>query len=267
VKLRQRGWLDSNRQDRVDEGRAQIAAVRDPRAAPALIKLLGGEEDDWTFEFLLGVLGQLDDPRAVQTLVKYSLQDDDPEIRAKCLDYLTGGMRPVSILPYVQALKSKDNIIVNRAGEALGMIGDPAAISPLIDALVTTHKYQLSPGSNPGQISADFGGSGGGFLWAATDRDETKGGPTVLRAAREAVGKQILTSTSRRGNGMLICRCGSMRRARISEDGGQRPGNENAPMPQPTSRAMATALSGHARTGHAHAEPWAWHPSTGLISF
>jgi hypothetical protein len=195
VKLRLwRGWLNSSRQDRIDDGRAQIAAVRDPRAAPALIKLLDGEEDDWTFEFLLGVLGQLDDARAIQTLEKYSLQDDDAEVRAQCIDDLMRGMRPVSILPYVQALKSKDNIIVNRAGEALGMIGDAAAISPLIDALVTPHKYQISPGSNPGQISADFGGSGGGGLSMGgkgptiVKKDETNQG--VLRALMKLSGKQ-----------------------------------------------------------------------------
>jgi hypothetical protein len=83
---------------------------------------------------------------------------------------------------------------VNRAGEALGMIGDAAAISPLIDALVTTHKYQLSPGANPGQISADFGGSGGGGLSmggkgpAIVKNDETNQG--VLRALVKLSGKQ-----------------------------------------------------------------------------
>jgi hypothetical protein len=73
--------------------------------------------------------------------------------------------RPVSILPYVQALKSKHNVIVNRAAIALERIGDRASISPLIDALVTTHKYQVAP-DNSGQMSAGFdpSGKGGGGL-------------------------------------------------------------------------------------------------------
>ena len=49
------------------------------------------------------------------------------------------------IVPYVNALKSKDNEVVNLAGLALGQLNDPAAISPLIDALVTTHKYIIPP--------------------------------------------------------------------------------------------------------------------------
>jgi HEAT repeat protein len=67
----------------------------------------------------------------------------------------------VQVAPYVQALKSKDNVVVNRAGYALGRIGDVAAISPLIDALVTKHKYQVSAGGP--EISAGFGTGGGGL--------------------------------------------------------------------------------------------------------
>lgn len=194
-----RGWLDGKREERVAEARAQIAAVNDPRAAPALIKLLDSEEDDWAFELLLHTLGQLDDARAVQALVDYSLEDDDAEIRAQCLDYLTSAARAVSIFPYVQALRSKDNVIVNRAGEALAVIGDPAAISPLIDALVTVHKFEIQPqgpGSGPGGISAGFdpsGGSGGGLSMGGKGPQIIKKrleNPAVLRALMKLSGNQ-----------------------------------------------------------------------------
>lgn len=156
-----RGWLDSRRPDRVAEAQREIAAINDPEAVPALVRLLNDESEDWAFEMFLDALGRLDHPVAVQTLVAYSLDDDDMEVRAKCLDYLVNGQRAVSILPYVQALRSKDNVIVNRAGVALGRIGDPAAISPMIDALVTTHKY-LVDNAPPGQIAAGFNPNGGG---------------------------------------------------------------------------------------------------------
>ncbi|HYO25183.1 MAG TPA: hypothetical protein VEQ85_09545 [Lacipirellulaceae bacterium] len=166
-----RGWLDNRRDARVHEAQAAFASIADPQAAPALVKLLDGEEDEWAFDILLAAIGRLDDPLAVQTLVEYSLEYDHAdkrraaEVRATCIDFLVAGARPVSILPYVQALKSKDNIVVNRAGDALKQIGNPAAISPLIDALVTTHKYLVQEG-NPGQMSAGFdpSGSGGGGL-------------------------------------------------------------------------------------------------------
>jgi hypothetical protein len=163
-----RGWLDNRRAERIDEGAANIAAINDPQAAPALIRVMANERDQEVFEQLLAVLGRLDHPAAVQTLVAYTLDPEiDGETRDKCLDYLLNGPRPVSILPYVQALKHKDNVVVNRAGYALGKIGDKEAISPLIDALVTTHKYQQGPASGGGTaINAGFdpSGRGGGGL-------------------------------------------------------------------------------------------------------
>jgi hypothetical protein len=157
-----RGWLDNRRPERVAEAEARIAAINDPNAAPALARLLDDEEDRDVFDLLLRTLGPLDHSAAIQTLVEYTL---DPEIkgdvRDQCLDYLIREDRPVQLLPYVQALRSKDNVVVNRAGYALGRIGDPAAISPLIDALVTTHKQVIDPGGGD-RISADFGGGAGG---------------------------------------------------------------------------------------------------------
>jgi hypothetical protein len=43
-------------------------------------------------------------------------------------------------------------------------MGSPAAVSPLIDALVTEHKFKLVPRGGGGSMSATFptGGSGGG---------------------------------------------------------------------------------------------------------
>jgi PBS lyase HEAT-like repeat len=159
-----RGWLDNRRSERVAEAEALLRAINDPEAAPALAKILDGENDRDVFDLLLDVLGPLDHPVAVQTLVAYTL---DPsikgDVRDECLDYLIHRNRPVQILPYVQALKSKDNLVVNRAGYALGRIGDEAAISPLIDALVTKHKYQIDMGpemtaSASGGLSVGGGG-------------------------------------------------------------------------------------------------------------
>jgi hypothetical protein len=194
-----RDWLDKGRPERVAEAHAQITAINDPGAAPALARLIDEEKNHAIFELLLATLAQLDHPIAVQTLVSYSL---DPtagrETRAQCLDYLTNGKHLVSIVPYVQALKSKNNKVVNLAGQALGRISDPAAISPLIDALVTTHRYQVQP--NPGggsPIGATFGSgagmSGGGLSMGGNgpkviQRDEQN--ESVHQALVKLSGKQ-----------------------------------------------------------------------------
>jgi hypothetical protein len=167
---RWRGFLDNRRPERVAEGQAHILAINDPQAAPALIRVMEEEPEDAIFELLLRVLAQLDHPAALQQLVAYTLDPEiNPEFRAQARDYLLRWPRPVPIVPYVNALKSKDNLVVNLAGLTLGQLNDPAAISPLIDALVTTHTRVLNPGNGGGgdQITAGFGtpgvGGGGGL--------------------------------------------------------------------------------------------------------
>jgi hypothetical protein len=61
----------------------------------------------------------------------------------------------------VQKLKDADNQIVNRSGSALASMKDASSVGPLIDALVTKHKFKFVP-QNPGQISSTFGTGGGG---------------------------------------------------------------------------------------------------------
>jgi hypothetical protein len=183
-----RGWLDNRRPERVAEAEALIRAINDPEAAPALARVLNGENDRDVFELLLDVLGPLDHSIAVQTLVAYTL---DPAIKAdirdKCLDYLIHRNRPVQIFPYVQALKSKDNVVVNRAGYALGRIADEAAISPLIDALVTKHKYQVDMGP---EMTASAGGGlsvGGGGIKIFEKEEQNE---RVLQALMKLSGNQ-----------------------------------------------------------------------------
>lgn len=175
-----RGWLNSRRPERAAEAAKQIAAIRDPYAAAALVKLLEKENNPRVRELLTAALAELDHPLAIQELVDLSLHDPDHEVRLQCIEYLQKSDRPISLTPYVKALKHRDNVIVNRAAEALQQIGNPAAVSPLIDALVTTHKYKLEDRPS-GQINASFSprsSGGGGFSFGG-------GGPKVAKVEEE----------------------------------------------------------------------------------
>lgn len=159
-----RGFLDNRRQERAREGQARLMAITDPQAAPALIRVMESEGNDDVFELLLRVLAQLDHPAALQQLVAYTLDPEmNPEFRAQARDYLLRWPRPVSIVPYVNALKSKNNKVVNLAGLALGQLNNPAAISPLIDALVTTHKVVEGSPEAPGGGQRFTATAGGGL--------------------------------------------------------------------------------------------------------
>lgn len=156
--------LDDDDRD-ADDALSNIQSITDPAAAPALIQLLEKEKDLEIQRLYLSVLGELRSAAAIQKLVDLSIYDSSAEIREMCLESLMRNHQPLSLTPYTKALKSRDNEIILRAAEALEQIGDKKAISPLIDALVTTHKY-TNPNAAPGQMSASFdpSGRGGGGL-------------------------------------------------------------------------------------------------------
>jgi HEAT repeats len=155
-----RRWLTGRRPDRSQEALHDIQAIHAPEAAPAVVDLLRREQQPDVKRLLLEVTAQIDDPVAVDALVELSLKDPDPETRHQCLEYLIDAGHVGLSRPYIRALKSQDNAIVNRAAMALQMIGDRDAIGPLINALVTKHKQIVGSGS-PDQHSYVFTPSGG----------------------------------------------------------------------------------------------------------
>ncbi len=160
-------WLNDRR---AEEAADLIANVKDPYAAKQIVKLLDREDNQRVRDLLTATLAELKHPAATTALVNFSILEPDREVRLQCLEYLMQYHQPISLKPYINALKDRDNEIVNRAAEALLRLEDPRAISPLIDALVTTHKFK-NPNAPIGNMGASFspkgsgpGGGGGGGL-------------------------------------------------------------------------------------------------------
>jgi hypothetical protein len=110
----------------------------------------------------IDALSHVGAPVAMDALVSASLSDPDEEVRIACMERLhTADYKP-AVRRYVQALKSKENPMINLAGTGLGYMKDASAVPALIDALVTRHKYTIQPGGQPGQMSTSFGGQTGG---------------------------------------------------------------------------------------------------------
>ena len=154
-------WLDT---PKADEAIALIQAIDDPHAGDALVRLLTDAKDPSPRRVRLlyvEALGRLQASAGMDALVNTSLYDADEEVRLSCLDEIVDhGYKP-AVARYVKALKDKDNVVINRAGIALGQLKDPAAVGPLIDALVTVHSFKIQKGQ-PGQTSASFGSGAGG---------------------------------------------------------------------------------------------------------
>jgi len=160
---RWRDWLDNG--NKSEQAKANIAGIKDPYAAKALARGVAEEERRDVKFLFIDSLARLRTPDALDALAKCSMEDPDEESRIRCLDRLVAEKYRAAVGLYVQRLKSKDNIMVNRAAVALSYMQDPSSIGPLIDALSTTHSYKVVKGQ-PGQMSSSFGtggGSPGGF--------------------------------------------------------------------------------------------------------
>jgi hypothetical protein len=150
-----------------EQAAEKLRAIQDPAAVRALDAMIASERQQNIKLILLQTLVQIGSGDALKTVVATTLDDPEEEVRWSALDMLVAAKHPEVSTVYIQALKSKDNVRINRAAFCLGKLKDKSAISPLIDALQTPHKFVESSGGNPGQMSTTFGngpGLGGGGL-------------------------------------------------------------------------------------------------------
>jgi hypothetical protein len=164
--------LTGRRQDRFAKARAEIESIQDPHAADAIVAALRRENDPALKRLWIDVAARLNAPSAIDALVNLSLSDPEEDVRNECLDKLIQSRRTGLATPFIRALKDKDNVIVNRAGAALKLLNDRAALGPLIDALITKHRIKVSD-ANPDQQSYTMSKDGGGFSFGG-------GGPQFI---------------------------------------------------------------------------------------
>jgi hypothetical protein len=155
---RWRGWLGT---DRDEQARDNIQAIADPAATKALTMGLRDDANPGVRLLMIGALAKIDTPDAAKALAIASLFDPVEEVRLTCLDHLQTKKRPEVVAYYIGKLRDKDNGVVNLAGFALGRMKDPSAVGPLIDALITVHKFKIEKPGGDQSMSSTFGGGPG----------------------------------------------------------------------------------------------------------
>jgi hypothetical protein len=108
------------------------------------------------------ILANINTGEAQGVLVNRALGDADEEIFHYCLDKLVQLNPPRVADPFIAALKDEYNARINRAALALSRINDRSAVSPLIDALITTHTHVQPgrPGAGPDSTTTTFSSNG-----------------------------------------------------------------------------------------------------------
>jgi hypothetical protein len=159
---RWRGWLGG---DRDQQARDNIRSINDPLAVKALAIGLGEDSDPRARILLVETLGKINTFEAAMALAKASILDGVEELRLTCLDHLQTQKRPEVVAYFVGKLNEKknNNETINLAGIALGRMKDPSAIGPLIDSLVTAHKYKIVKPGGEGAMSSTFSKGPGGL--------------------------------------------------------------------------------------------------------
>jgi hypothetical protein len=175
----ERRWakrLQELRRDSRDPSRSSVAIesiceIDDPLAVAALSEAVLSETELRCTRWYLEALARIGTPDACGALVAVGLDHADPETRIAAVEQLAAERPAIATVGFVAALSGPDNARINRAAEALGRLGDPAAILPLVAALQTEHVV-VDPGSG-GAMSVTFTPGQGGL--------STGGGPTQRR--------------------------------------------------------------------------------------
>lgn len=157
-------------------GRAttEIREIADPFAVSALAAAVAQEPSVRVRSLYVEALSHVRSPDAYAALVAVALDHPDRETRHAAVDRLVVIGPHAAVPRLVAALRSGDNLQVNRAAEALGWLGVPAAVAALIAALETEHVMVRGEGPPAGATSVTFTPGGGGGLALG-------GGPTPTK--------------------------------------------------------------------------------------
>jgi hypothetical protein len=156
------GWLTSRDGDRAQQALAALRAVQDDDSSPSVLRFLG--EHAARDVRLLGVevLTRSGGKKAAQALARLALREADNEVRYTALEGIAPEHFDSVQALFIRELRNDVNAVVCRAGQALQRLGDERAIAPLIESLITSHKYEVRvPGSaSPAYSFTTSGGFG-----------------------------------------------------------------------------------------------------------
>jgi hypothetical protein len=164
-----KGWILGNHTGRQIDGLQQLKNVADEDAVPALREFLSDAPQLPLRQIYVERLTAMRGVKPVASLVRTSLLDVDSALRQAAFEGLGDDQREAAIPYYVDALTDANNVVINRAAVALGVIGDFKVVPALTRALVTSHKVAydipvpdtVSIGQSPdGRYSLGSRGSG-----------------------------------------------------------------------------------------------------------
>ena len=172
-----------------DRAAEEIREISDPLAVAAVAAALASEPVFALRRAYVEALSHIRTPDAVATLIGTARDHPDRETRFAAVDRLLVIGPHQAVSPLVAGLTSADNTQVNRSAEALGRLGLPEAIGPLIAALETKHMTVSGAGQPAGSTSATFTPAGGGLALGGGPK------PTLVAVRNDRVLEALVALT------------------------------------------------------------------------
>ena len=175
----------------------ELFAIADRYAVATLAAhYLPKEKDPAIRRLYIDAIGRIPTRAAQNVLVEYAIIDKDESVRERAATLLLNQKQydlGASIGPLALQLQHKQNRIVRRAGTLLGQTNSPAAVLPLMDSVVTTHKIRIGGDANRTQAgfardgSTSFNPGGGGPKEVTVNMENEE----VLDALRTITGEDF----------------------------------------------------------------------------
>ena len=185
--LRWHRMLDSPR--RRQEAVRNFQKLKDPAAVRALGELIHPKKERrvWVRLLLVDSLANIGSPAARALLVQVALFDPEEEVWLAAVERLAEQPDPQVVKMLIKHLKHPANPVINRAATALGALGDPSAVGPLIESLITVHTYRYRLPQPEYRYS--FGQSAGGSFFSGSTGSPERTERYVFRneAVRDAL--------------------------------------------------------------------------------
>jgi len=148
-------WLADDRPERKSVALARLNEIRDPDALSAVTRLFRTDPEEARRLLYVTILSRIEGDRPVVHLAVQSIVDDSQAVREAAISAVRRKDVARALPIYQRALKNPLNLIVNRAGAALGQLGNDGMIPYLIEALVTRHGYRALAHDDNLQVFTD----------------------------------------------------------------------------------------------------------------
>lgn len=155
--------IGRGRKEKEEQALEGFRTLSDPAAAVPLAELVEEEKDLELCRVYIDALGRLSSGAATKTLIHLAINHREQVVRDAALEPLARTSPKAATQIFRQALSSANRRHVLNAAVGIQHMGSVEAIPDLIEALITTHKVQVTTAS-PGQIGASFGNDGAGGL-------------------------------------------------------------------------------------------------------